>query len=470
MTPSDFKTMMFDMNRSTRTTLLTLLALSLVVLVASGCDSLLDLDPKQSIPAERALETPSNVEAALNGAYNVISNENLYGGQLMMLPDLLADAGEVNWTGTYEEPREIWVKEILVNNFYVEEQWADPYQTINIANNVLSALDVFEDAAQRERVEGEARFIRGLLYFELVRLFARPWNDGNPASNLGVPVVLEPTTEIGEAQNVVRNSVADVYAQAIDDLTAAVDLLPESNDVKPTTYMASAVLARVYLQQGRYELAAQAASRVIESGMYELAATYEGAFNNVENIAEYIFAIDVTPQDGDNDLNVFYASEENNGRGDIDITEEHLGLYEEGDVRGDFFYTDGEGKVRTSKWMTSTAEGTNVPVIRLAEMYLIRAEANLRAGTSVGPNTPVEDVNVLRERAGLEPLDAVTVADVLHERKVELAFEGLALHDVKRTESSVNQLPFNAPELIYPVPQREMDANPSMEQNAGYLN
>lgn len=443
-------------------------ALAVVVaLVFAGCDSLLDVDPKQEIREDRALETPSNVRAALIGAYDMLGDYDLYGGQFMMLPDLLGDDDDLNWTGTFSEPREVWVKNIQVDNGFVEDQWMDSYDAINMANNVLSALEVFEEEGERNRVEGEALFIRSALYFELVRLYARAWNDGDPSSNPGVPLILEPTREITEEDNVSRSTVETVYDQAIQDLSAAKDLLPEDNDVYADTYAASALLSRVYLMQGQYEEAAQEASRVIESGRYNLAESFAGVFNNTEDIAEYIFAIQVTTQDGDHSLNTFYGAEPK-GRGDIDITDNHLARYEDGDTRAEFFYIDGADRVRTSKWRDGDVDGVNIPVIRLAEMYLTRAEGNFRAGTSIGGVSPLEDINTIRERAEVDPLGSVTIEDILQERWLELAFEGHQLHDLKRTGRPNGSIAFDANNLIYPIPERETDANPNLEQNAGY--
>ncbi len=440
--------------------------------VLAGCDGLLGVEPSQSISEDRALETPNNIEAALNGAYDAISEADLYGGQLMMSPDLLADDGEVDWTGTFSQPAEFWNKDLTVDNSFVLTQWSDAYNAINIANNVLSALDVLEDEARRARVESEAQFIRGAMYFELARLFGKPWNVGDPSANLAVPLVLEPTRDVTEGSDAEldapRATVAEVYSQAIADLTAAKDALPEENGFYADTYVASAMLSRVYLMQGAYEDAAQEASRVIESGNYELADTFADAFNNEGDIAEYVFAIQISAQDGANELNLFYASDPRGGRGDIDMTEEHLALYEEGDARGEFFYIDSETEdVRTTKWAGDESTGANLPVIRLAELYLTRAEANLRAGTAVGA-PPAEDVNAVRNRAGLDDLASVTVEDVLRERKLELMFEGHLLHDLKRTGRPVGDIPYDADRLVYPVPQRELDANPALTQNPGY--
>jgi hypothetical protein len=102
-------------------------------------------------------------------------------------------------------------------------------------------------------------------------------------------------------------------------------------------------------------------------------------------------------------------------------------------------------------------------------MYLVRAEANFRLGTAVGAS-PVEDINTIRERVLLDPLDeeSLTLDVILHERKLELAFEGFTLHDAKRLEQNIGPYAWNDPKLIYPIPQRELRVNANLTQNEGY--
>ena len=106
-------------------------------------------------------------------------------------------------------------------------------------------------------------------------------------------------------------------------------------------------------------------------------------------------------------------------------------------------------------------------MIRLAEMYFTRAECNVRLNSSTGA-TPLDDVNATRTRAGLPALTAVTLAAVLTERKLELAFEGNQLYDVKRNKLSVGGKAYNDNALVLPIPQREIDTNKNLVQNAGY--
>lgn len=441
--------------------------LLITVLLLAGCDGLLDISPKQSIDEGAALETSDNVEAVLMGAYDALADDDLLGGEALYEPDLLADnnvINEVQWTGTFEEPEQIWRKNIQVENAQVSATWIAAYNTINIANNVLSALDVVDEEI-RDKIEGEAKFIRGLVYFKLVELYAQPWSAGEQTTNPGVPLVLEPTRAISDEDKIPRSSVADVYTQIIADLTEAETLLPLENGEFASTYTASALLSRVYLQQAEYDKALTAANRVIGSHLYSLTDTYAEVFNSTTNTTEDIFSIQVSEQDGTNSMNTFYAPSEYAGRGDISILTAHLSQYEAGDDRLNFFFTDEGNITRTGKWINQFG---NVGIIRLAEMYLTRAECNFRLSKTVG-DTPLNDINTIRRRVNLSPAVVVDLTSILKERKLELMFEGELLHDLKRTQSSVGSIPYNGLNIVYPIPQRELDVNPSLSQNGGYF-
>ena len=110
-----------------------------------------------------------------------------------------------------------------------------------------------------------------------------------------------------------------------------------------------------------------------------------------------------------------------------------------------------------------------VNLFRLSEMFLIRAECNQRLSTAIG-DTPLNDYNAIHERAGLAAKASVTLDDILYERRLELAHEGFKLHDMKRLKQNVGNLPYNDPKLVYPIPAREIAANPALadQQNPGY--
>lgn len=459
-----------------------LLSVFAAVIIMTGCDALLDVEPQQSISDNIALDTPENVQSVLNGAYARLGAADLYAGRVQMMSDLLVvDGNEIFWSGTFQQPQEAYFKDLLTDNSYIRTIWRDAYITINRANTALSGLDVIENDATRTRIEGEAKFIRGLAHFALVTHYSKAWNDGNPGQNLGVPIMSAPAGNVIFEEGKGRDSVADVYAFVIQDLEDARDMIPASNGFYATSYAASAILSRVYLAQGEWAAAATEANRVIESGAFSLTDTFAEAFNNQNNSSEDVFAIQNTTQAGTNSLHTFYASSANAGRGDVDIQQAHLDLYEAGDDRLNLFYEDedGSGDIRSGKFQRTL--DANVSIVRLAEMYLTRAEANFRlvaAGQAiVGTATPADDLTTVRARVNLPAVAAVTSVDeILAERRVELAFEGDRFSTLKREEGEVRGLsageliPWNANNLVFPIPQRELDANPGIrdQQNPGY--
>lgn len=452
-----------------KTYIYNLIIASTLLTVASSCKKALEINPVDTIEQSKALLTSKDVEVALVGTYTAFGSRNFYGGRPFLMADFLANTDAVEWYGTYEELTQAINKSLLKTNGYVNNVWAAGYTAINDANNVLAAISKV-DAAKQSRIEGEAKFIRGASYFELVRLFGKAYNDGSPTTNLGVPIVLTPTTAVTDASYVTRATVAAVYTQAIADLTDAEAKLPAQNGFFATKYAAAGMLARVYLQMGNYAAAAAAANRVIVSNAYSLNASFIDAFPAMGstpgvNSSEDIFATQVTTLTGFNGFNEFYGSSTYGGRGDAVISQSWINnTYAATDDRINAFYDDGD--IYTSKYANVYG---NVPVMRLPEMYLIRAESNARLtpAAPVGGRTPLQDLAVVRSRVGLTTTSA-TLANILNERKLELAFEGFALHDAKRTQTNIGSTAWNANNLVFPIPQREIDANKNLVQNAGY--
>ena len=202
-----------------------ILAIMLSAVILNACDKKLDVAPSDSIPAGEAFSTDANVKKALQGAYDAMTTDYLLNGDLQLYSELLGAGGEITWTGTYNEPRQIFQKKILVNNEYVASTWDKAYATINICNNILNAIDVVS-ADDQNRVKGEALFIRGEMYFELVKLYAKPYSAGNITTNLGVHILTTPTTgSITEVNFVPRSTVAETYDLILSDLTQAKSLL-----------------------------------------------------------------------------------------------------------------------------------------------------------------------------------------------------------------------------------------------------
>jgi len=467
------------------------LLLLTVLAVLIACDDKLDIKPQQSIDASTALNSPENIKTTLVGAYLQARSSSIFGSQFNEFSELLAATSDLTFIGTYEEPREMIQKRITVTNIYVENTWIDAYNLINLCNILLDegTLAVLETTEERDLVEGGAKFLRGWVMFEMVRLYGLPYKAGTQNTQPGVPIVITPTWDVEDAIQVPRNTVEECYTQSIADLTSARDLLPELNGVFASSYSASAVLARVYLQQGNFTGAATEANTVIESGLFSLTSHPLQPFNIVGTSPEVILALQNNVASNTPWLTVMYASLNGMGRGDYDIQPGFLAKFEPDDLRG-MLQTDTEssftidditmmyyigvgtilnnGGINTAKWGDYYA---NIPLIRLAEMYLTRAEANFeKGGSPIGPNTPTQDINIVRERSDAsEYTGPVTQEQIRNERYLELCWEGHRLHDLKRWNSDIGSLPYDAGNLILPIPFREIEVNDLLVQNPWYL-
>jgi hypothetical protein len=467
--------------------------LQILILLSAivACNDKLDLKPQQSIDAATALNSVENIRTTLVGAYLQARSANIFGSQFNEFSELLAATSDLSFIGTYSQPREIIQKEISITNSYVEGCWIDAYGLTNICNTILDAktLAIIEDPEVRNLVEGEAKFLRGWVIFEITRLFGLPYKPGVENNQPGVPIVLTPTRDVADAVEVARSTVEECYDQAIADLVSARNLLPEENGVYATRYAASSILARLYLQQGRFADAATEADNVIGSGLFSLEDHPLKPFNITGTSPEVIFALENNIASNTPWLAVMYASLNGMGRGDYDIQPAFLTKFDGSDLRGmlqidtDPSYTIADinmmyyigvgtilnnGGINTAKWGDYYA---NIPLIRLAEMYLIRAEANFEnGGVQIGPNTPTEDINIIRSRSQAPVYtEDVTRDQIRNERYLELCWEGHRLHDLKRWHSDIGSLQYDAGNLILPIPFREMQVNSLLVQNPWYL-
>ncbi|TVQ07444.1 MAG: RagB/SusD family nutrient uptake outer membrane protein [Bacteroidetes bacterium] len=465
------------------------IVLFILITAMWGCEDFLDIKPQQSIDSDYALNTPENVKATLIGAYLEARSRWTFGSQFNEYAELLAASGHLQHVGSHAQPKEMLDKSIAVNNSYVESSWVASYRIINTVNHVLSATDILEDA-DRDRIKGEALFLRGMTFFELTRLWGLPYQTGSTNNQPGIPLILSPTRAPSEAIPVARNTVEECYSQILDDLIAARDLLPQTNGVFADSYAASALLSRVYLQMSWHEDAATEANRVIESGRFALNAQPVAAHNNTQNTSEDIFALQNSLTSNTIWLTERYASLNGMGRGDYQFTQAFLDLFHQDDLRSNLqedtrpnftheditsMYYIGVGAIRngginTYKWANYYA---GIPIIRLSEMYLVRAEANFelqQTGSDiVGSASPLNDLNVVRARASAPLLtESPTQEEIRKERYFELCWEGHRLHDLKRWQLTIGNLNYNAGNLILPIPMSELETNPLLEQNPHY--
>lgn len=449
-----------------------ILAASIFLLSISSCKKQLEIEPKQSISSSVALSSTADVQNALIGAYTVLARGDLYGTNLVFIPDVYASNNYLNWTGSFSTYRDISNKAIISTNADVLRTWVSAYRAINIANTVIGALNVVADANTKSTIEGKALFVRGIMHFELVRLYAQPYDATGANTGLGVPIITKPVQTTGDVvYTVPRNTIAEVYLAVENDLKESITKLTSVDE----KYASMAFLARVYLQEGKYALARDLANDIITNSPYTLITNSLEAPFRTKKSSEGIFEIPQNEQSNagsSNDgLATFYASYENStggnvGRGDANVNTTFYNSFEALDKRKtDLIYTGTGAKsgLFTQKW---TDYFGNIPVARITEQYLIRAECNFRLGTSIGA-TAASDINRLRTRAGLGNV-VPTLTLILNEREKELDYEGFRLHDYKRTKRSIGAFAYNDPKLVFPIPDREVSSNKALVQNTGY--
>lgn len=458
-------------------------------LLLSACDKKLDQKPQDALFDNEAIKDFQTLKAATVGIYDALTSLNYYG---QTYPSILELRGNNMYIATSNSNRLLssFKYNYTTTDGDVAGIWNTVYNMIERANNVIDRSVDVKDAtpAQIDPLKGEAYFLRALGHFDLVRVFAKPFTFDNGAS-LGVPVV----THFALA-NPPRNTVAEVYAQVISDLTRAESLLPDDNTVKfrATKMAAKALLARVYLFKGDNTNAAVKSAEVINSGEFELAnpTLYgRGVFWKTPGSEEEIFTVKISQFEDRGSDNYGQLYNPSPAYGDLRVYPQFYNSYLPGDVRQNLIIDDGTGVLFSQKFK----EQDNIPgmyspkILRLAEMYFINAEASFKLGDNT---TAVNDLNAVREYRGLPDLDpattTLTLNQILTEKNWELAFEGYQWQDRLRNNLTTprpssyidaTSLPngaYNVPTTDYrqllPIPQREIDANPNMktQQNPGY--
>lgn len=477
-----------------------------MVLLFSACDKYLNIEPQQSIDDSKVYTTQDGVVSALEGTYSILGGVDFFAGTSVFHSDLLANSNNstIGWVGTFNGYKQMNNKALDPTEGTIATKWTSAYQAINVLNNCLANLDKIKDADVRTRVYGEAKFLRGVFYFELVRFYALPYGAVVGNTQLGVPIMTEPVLDLSKVTYPVRSTVADVYTLIISDLTYAKDSLApgkaDSNRGLATSTNASAFLTRVYMSMGDWANAATEATTVIDEfgGASALNTTPRACYNNAGYTTEDVFMIrqNLTSNAGssNNGVGTFYASLPGYGRGDAYVRPGHLALYTDPtDTRGGLMDNPDAKTAADIKEMYYWGVGTNanrrmtakyakfdayVNVIRLAEMYLSRAEANFNNTSAIG-DTPMNDINVIRARANATLLAvAPTLPEIQSEWIKEMCFEGHALGNLKRWRGSTiapstspwagQAIPWDNGKLVLPIPQREIDVNSNLLQNDAY--
>ncbi len=472
-------------------------------LLATSCGKdFLEQLPETTRTTTAVYKTPSDFQNAVIGAYSTLKHNGLYanGGSnsaLLHLGETVSDNAEFGATRAVSNVSIFELEDFnfSLSNTLFSAAWTGHYVGIARANTILSRLPgVTMDKALSDRFEGEAKFLRGLFYFNLVRLFG------------DVQLITAELNDPNEGYKIPRTATAKIYEQIIADLGAAESLLPatlgNADAGRASRWAAKALLGKVYLTQKDYTKAAAKLNEVIASNQFNVTAnTYAAVFSNTTSFSankDMIFAVQYKSGNIGQGSAIWSATipwgaqgslfgvNGGSGEGFLRPTADMVNAYEAGDARKAATvatsYTNGANTVNERYVVKYRQTGVvqneadiDFPVLRFADVLLMYAEALIEQGQVA---TAIPFVNQVRTRAGLAGLStALSQADarlaVEQERRVELAFEGQRWFDLLRTDRflpvmSAKGYATKAFHKLFPVPQRETDLNPALGQNQGY--
>lgn len=419
------------------------IALAAIVFGSSSCERILDFkaDSTSQIPADSAILTIDDAEQLLVSVYDVAANA--FTGRFQNIPEVMGDniADPLGLNGEYAQIYR-WTSSFFNGSFGGE--YRDAYIAIYRANTLLEEVADLEGATPEaiQRISAEAKFIRALCHFHVVRIWAMPYGYTPDNSHLGIPLKVS-----ADQTPQLRATVADIYASIEDDLLDAEADLPASNGIFANQMAAKALLAKVYLEMGDFTNAKAKSSEVINSGTYALEQDLKKRFDNHINSnlpAEFIFALVSTNEAVAGDTLVDergggfvgnYRSDDPNANPALKASAD---LYvaatsDTNDLRGQLWYDVRNAGTADEIYVISKFDASfiDVPLLHLTEMYLIYAEANFRLNAD-SDGTGLGYINMLRQRAGLNDLAALTLSDIMRERRLELACEGDRLFQLKR--------------------------------------
>lgn len=440
-----------------------------VTLGLSGCESFLDLKPTDSLLADNAIYDAKTSRALVNSGYT--SLKSYVNGSAIILGVIPAD--NILFGGSQSQNIELDANAFTVTNSAIVAAYRANYTLINVANWAISEIpkvtDEAFDTGEQRKLVGEAHFIRAFAYFNL----ARSWG--------GVQLQLAPTTDLTTLGSIKRSTQAQTYQQVLDDLQQAEQLLPE-DDTHTRNRVQRAVVrafrAKVLLYTEQFEQAEAEATSVIGNAKYELVAPFNSYFQPPFLSKESVFEISATTNNtGVSGSPWFPASGTPRGSYEYRPTNDIITLLNDPEVGGDrhaLLATRGTDTY-VNLYHTTSPNINSSYVIRIADVYLIRAEARAR---KANPDVAgaVADLNAVRQRANASlyaetpATPAAVVQAVWDERRVEFAFEADRWYDLVRTEQAEAVLGVSPNFWLFPIPQADVLADPDLinDNNPGY--
>lgn len=468
-----------------------MLLLGLFLLPIPACKDFLDLKPISQGSADNFYKTPNDFNTAILGAYSTLLTRGMYNSMWLFTDQRSDNTEQEAYAGILQVEGDFDTFTLITTNSYLNDNWNHHYQCINRCNAILDKIGAvnFSNEGEKNQYMGEALFLRALAYFNLVQIYG------------DVPLVTK-VISADEAYASLRTSTDEVYSLIINDLRDAAANLPASysgNQLgRATSGAAKSLLGKVYLTRKQYTDATRVLKEVIDGGQYTLLLNYADIFrpenaNHKESIFEVQykansqgrgspFATLFTPRTGNAGI---LLTGQGATQGYNRPTQDMINAYEPDDLRKEAslapnwsdrgtVYNDPYIKKYLSRLANPSDGDANWIVLRYADVLLMYAEALNELGTT--PEA-LPYLNQVRTRAGLAAKTGLSQAQLRmaleQERRVELAFEGHRWFDLLRTGRAIevmNSKGFNLSQrdLVFPLPQSQIDVNPQLAQNPGY--
>jgi hypothetical protein len=431
------------------------------LLVTASCKKYLEEIPNNALPTEKAITDLGTARAAIIGAYDRV--QGYYASSYPTLGTITAD--NVLFNGTLSEYLQLDQNAVPTDNVITVSAYQNIYRAVNSANSVIlyvpSVVDPLLTTAERNKILGEAYFIRALSYFDL----ARGWG--------GVQLQLKPTTDLAGLKGIKRSTLDQTYDQVLADLIQAEQLLPEDGTTRNRAQKstARALRARLHLYRRQWADAESYATQVIANTKYTLVKPYKGFFTAPFQTAESVFELAFNNNDRNTYWNLWYPSSAG-GQYTLkpsDALVAKLNNPAIGGTRNALIAGTGNSVYGVLYNTTSTGVDPSY-VIRIAELYLIRAEARAQQNKLL---EAAADLNAVRNRADVAATTAVTQLQLLQaiedENSVEFAFEAHRWFDLVRTERAGTVLGLtNRNYWLFPIPYSDVLSDPDVVQNPGY--
>jgi len=484
--------------------------------LSSCVNDWLDVAPSDGTDADAALTSSSDLAAARTGMYKALKgNSSLvdyYGQQFFVYGDVHAgDDYQYNNLGGSNRASFYYDMNYQTASEFTSSTWKSPYIVIGRANRIIAAAEggALSDAAEAkatiDQYAAEAKVLRALAHFDLVRIYGKPYTEDQGAS-LGVPLV---TGVLESNAKPARSTVAEVYTQVVKDLTEAISSNALATETEPgyvSVWGAKAILSRVYLNMGDYANALSVAEDIIKNSgaaLWTRDQYFKAWDASTPNESEFLFRLNVSGSTDNNDLNGIGNLQGRDGYKEMVATKKFVDMLsaDANDVRNDMFLPAtadkevaafGTNKVYLNKLRGQGGNLRNVtivPIIRLSEVYLTAAECAFRNNDKTKAVEYLNDLvkNRTTTEASLATVDNITLERILIERRKELIGEGQRYFDALRNNETITRYTSEADKgwhktlskeaqsfnrdfykAIAAIPQAEINANPNIKQNTGY--